>query len=815
MKEGSSLEHIHGTYNSSLVVFSYIIAVAASYTALNVAGQVGLTKGKAKWLWLSFGAITMGLGIWSMHFVGMLAFSLPFEVIYDTVIVAVSAISAIAGSFVALYFIQSSRRKLSVRALLVGGLLLALGIVVMHYVGMLAMRVGISYNPLLFLLSIVIAIIASLAAVWLAVYFQKEKESGINWKRLCSGLIMGAAISGMHYVGMYAASFYEEAKPVWFIGFVLDQNWLATVISLVVLLTLGLSLLGIFISQRLASKDSEIENYEKWYKSLYDNNQDGIISLDLNRRATGFNGMALHILGLKSQDILHKPVDSLLELVVEEDRTRMKKLIDNGYAGETVSAHIRIAVHKAERIDSSTMVIPVIIEGGVVGAYVIFKDITEDMRNQKKINHLAYHDELTDLPNRRLLNQSIEECMAASEAQGSSFAVMMLDIDRFKMVNDTLGHTYGDLFIKEVSRRISAIVEREDVMLARIGGDEFAMVLRSYKGPKTSGELAERILSGIRQPYRLKDNDIYISASIGIAVFPEHGSNVLELIKHADTAMYNVKDKGKNSYAFYSEELDEKLLEKLELEAEMRKGLERHEFVLHYQPQFHSDESRIVGVEALVRWNHPTKGLLFPGSFIAVAEESGLIRELGAWVLREACRQMKEWQLMGGPRIPVSVNLSSQQFHEHRFADFVKTVLDEAGLEPQYLEIEITESMMMDASLSSSVLNKLSEYGIRISLDDFGTGYSSLSYLKLFPIQKLKIDRSFIRDITSNENDKAIVATIIAMAKHLKMDVIAEGIETKEQFDVLLEQGCSEIQGYYFSKPLPVSDLEKMIFAKV
>lgn len=388
---------------------------------------------------------------------------------------------------------------------------------------------------------------------------------------------------------------------------------------------------------------------------------------------------------------------------------------------------------------------------------------------------------------------------------------MVLDIDRFKMINDSLGHTYGDQFLKEVSGRIQACTAGHDVLVARMGGDEFTLLCRGYERESDVTELTGRIVSAIQVPYRLKENDFFVS--IGIAIFPRHGTDADQLMKNADTAMYEVKKKGKNGFEYFSNKLDKQLAEKIELEGDLRKALERGELILNYQPQIRTSDNSMVGVEALERWEHPDRGTLSPGLFIPIAEETGLIYELGTWVLREACRQMRQWHDEGGPLIPVSVNLSSQQFHQRQLAEYVMDVLKETGLPPEYLELEITESMMMDAAVSTEILNKLNEHGIRISLDDFGTGYSSLSYLKLFPIHKLKIDRSFIRDITENPNDKAIVATIIAMAQHLNMDVIAEGIETKDQLDILTDRDCGKIQGYYFSKPLLAADVERAFFA--
>ncbi|WP_169086404.1 EAL domain-containing protein [Paenibacillus sp. PL91] len=804
------MEHIHGSYDSILVFFSYIIAVMASYTALDLAGRVSTSKGKTRLGWLLFGAAAMGMGIWSMHFVGMLAFNLPITIKYDLIIVLLSVVAAIVASFIALYVV--GRSKLTGVQLLSGALLLATGISIMHYVGMSAMLIHITYTPIIFILSVLIAFGASVAALWLAFYFRKGGQRGELWKKLGSGAIMGAAIVGMHYTGMVAANFHNSSKSALFYGVILDQKWLAYFIAGGTLFTLGLSLFGIYISKRLASKDLEIEQNEKWYKSLYENSQDGIVSVDLQHRVISFNSVALQLTGYSGKKVINQPISALSTIIVSEDQEKVKQMFQSTFQGERSNLETAIIRPDGIRLDLNVSYVPVIVEGNVVGSYIIFKDITEELRAKQKISHLAFHDELTGLPNRRMFNQAIAQAIEDSSISKSSFAVMVLDIDRFKMINDSLGHTVGDQFLKEVSKRIEKSAEEYNVILARMGGDEFTLLCREYESHETVKALAKQIISSIQAPYRLKDSDFYVSASIGISLFPGHGHDAIQLLKNADTAMYEVKKRGKNGYQFFTNELDHILQEKIELEGDLRKAVERGELLLHYQPQIRTEDHAMIGIEALVRWEHPSKGMLSPGIFIPIAEETGLIYEIGTWVLREACQQMRKWHAEGGPLIPISVNLSSQQFHQPKLAEYIMAILEETGLESQYLELEITESMMMDASVSSSILNQLNDFGIKISLDDFGTGYSSLSYLKMFPIHKVKIDRSFIRDITENNDDKAIVSTIIAMAQHLNMEVIAEGIETKDQLDILMDNECRKIQGYYFSKPLSANDVEQAFF---
>ncbi|MCW3794411.1 EAL domain-containing protein [Paenibacillus sp. LS1] len=808
-----SIQHGMGSHDNVLVLISYLIAVVASYNVLDLTSRINKASGKSRWLWLFFGAIIMGMGIWSMHFVGMMAMSLPFPVSYDLVIVLISVAVAIVASFVALLVV--SRQRLPLLQLLGGACLFALGIVLMHYIGMYAMQVEIRYDPMYVMLSIMIACAASITALWLSLYFLKSDTRHDVWKKVGSALIMGGAIAGMHYTGMMAAHIESDMPPnrvISSLNTILDQKRLAYFISMGTLFTLGLSIVGLYISRLFSKQESEKQENEKWYKSLYEHNQDGIISIDLHMRIVGINPAAARIGGIKEKQLKDQSVSTLLTMVVEEDRERIRHMFVRATDGEEMKYETVIYSAKQERVELGVVLAPVIVDEQVVGNYIIMKDITDEKRVKVRNYHLAFHDELTGLPNRRMFNQRLSETIESHRYEQKQFAVMVLDLDRFKVINDSLGHIYGDLFLQEMSRRIKDELNGEDVTLARMGGDEFAILVHQYTSLGDITRVAERIIQAIAKPCYLKESEFYVTGSIGIAVFPDHGQDAVELLQHADTAMYEVKKNGKNGYQFFSAELHHELRERMVLENDLRKALDRGEFVLHYQPQIQTSEVSMIGVEALVRWNHPTRGLLYPGTFISVAEETGMIIELGNRVLREACIQMRNWHEAGGPLIPVSVNLSSQQFHQSNLVEQVHQILLETGLSPQYLELEITESMMMDARASIEILNQLTKLGIRISLDDFGTGYSSFSYLKMFPIHKVKIDRSFIQDIAVNHSDRAIVSTMITMAKQLNMDVIAEGIETKGQLDILTEQDCNEVQGYYYSKPLPADEVEQIFF---
>lgn len=396
----------------------------------------------------------------------------------------------------------------------------------------------------------------------------------------------------------------------------------------------------------------------------------------------------------------------------------------------------------------------------------------------------------------------------------SRFAVLYIDLDRFKMVNDTFGHQNGDMLLCEAADRLKNGL-RTGSFLSRMGGDEFTIIVPLGSEPEAAVLTAKTILCNFERSFMIQGQEFHISASVGIAYYPDDGQDAETLMIHADTALYKAKEAGRNTYVLYAPSMDQSSHERLALENALRKAVEREEWVLHYQPQIDMNTGQIVGVEALIRWKHPVYKLIPPSEFIPLAEETGLIVPIGEWVLKEACLQNKRWQDSGFPKIRIAVNLSTAQFMKKNLYKTVEKVLEETGLEPQYLELEITETMTMDVEKASAILDELSGLGIQISIDDFGTGYSSLNYLKQFSIHRLKIDKSFIRDIISDESNARIVGAIIAMAHHLGLHVIAEGVETREQMSFLKEQKCDEIQGYYYSPPLPAEELKTKYFKSV
>ena len=435
----------------------------------------------------------------------------------------------------------------------------------------------------------------------------------------------------------------------------------------------------------------------------------------------------------------------------------------------------------------------------------VLRDITARKHAEARIHYLAHHDMLTGLPNRAYLTERLNTILALARRHGTLVAIMFIDLDNFKAVNDSLGHHVGDALLKEVAARIKAVLREAD-MVSRLGGDEFLVILADFTAPEDAANVADKLLQTISAPITLEGRQLCANASIGISVFPRDGDNADDLIRRADAAMYSVKDHGRGHSRFYTPGLVDEGAETLARESRLRQAVQRGEFVLFYQPQLSVGDLRLVGIEALVRWRHPERGLTDPSEFIEFAETRGLIDEIGLYVLREACRQNQAWQTAGFAALPISVNVSAVQFRRGDLVAGVKRVLDETGLEGRYLELELTESLLMDKEVVGPALAGLRALGVKITIDDFGTGYSSLSYLKRYPIDKLKIDRSFIDDLGTDADERAIAIAIINLAKTLKLTALAEGVERQEQLDFLRAHGCDQFQGYLAGNPVPAEE---------
>ena len=500
----------------------------------------------------------------------------------------------------------------------------------------------------------------------------------------------------------------------------------------------------------------------------------------------------------------------------------LKALSQAVISGETQSAHYSLLEPAGERHYEARLA-----PAGPNEILALVRDITAQKQSEEKIRHLAYFDSLTGLPNRQAFLERLDHELQRTRHEGGKLAVIFLDLDGFKRINDTLGHNAGDYLLQSVAERLKDELREGDIVsrpadpvnppdFARLGGDEFTVIVPNIHDLRVIAHVADRIRNLVTRPFVVHGQEIVVTPSLGIALFPDDGADAAALLKHADTAMYHAKDAGRNNWQMYSASLTTRARARLEIENDLRRALEREEFCLHYQPQIRTVDRRIASAEALVRWNHPQRGLVAPMEFIPVAEECGLIVQIGEWVLRQACMQSRAWRDAGLGAIRIAVNFSGRQLRDPDFLGTVFRAIEDAGIDGGLLELELTESILMDsADANVARMRSLREAGIHFSIDDFGTGYSSMSYLKRFPIGMLKVDQSFVRGLPASTDDAAITTAIIAMAHSLRLDVIAEGVETREQADFLVRAGCEKLQGYLFGRPLPAQGMEPLLHAQI
>ncbi|MBO8155488.1 MAG: EAL domain-containing protein [Bacillaceae bacterium] len=505
------------------------------------------------------------------------------------------------------------------------------------------------------------------------------------------------------------------------------------------------------------------------------------------------------MLGYTREELLDQTVFQLVDPKYQEDlRENMNRTGESSYQ------------LKGRKKDGSPIYVEILSqpyqENDEILRMALIRDITELVEHEKQMEFIAYYDELTDLPNRNYFKKVLSEAISDSSSSNNKIAVHFMDVDYFKQINDTLGYQFGDELLKACAERLKFLLD-EKTFIARMGDDEFLLMQRNIQSKNEAEEFATKVIQAFEEPIYVADYELYITVSIGISIYPENGKTPNDLMKHADSAMNVIKHNQRNHYQLFESSISENFKEMLKMETELRKAIREKQFEIHYQPQLDIQTEKLIGFEALLRWNHPEKGNVPPGVFIPLAEKTGLIIELGDWVLRETCRQNKKWQEQGFPPVKVSVNLSAKQFLQKNLVQRISEILEDTGLAPEYLELEITESMAVsNEEFIMDTLKGLRNLGVHVSIDDFGTGYSSLKYLSQFPVSKLKIDRLFISE--NKKQNQAIVKSIIHMSHSLDMKVIAEGVETKEQLDFLKNQMCDEIQGYYFSKPVHPNDAD-------
>ena len=591
---------------------------------------------------------------------------------------------------------------------------------------------------------------------------------------------------------------------------------------LLLVVVTGILSVNILIKQLRRMVDKATSNLKKEHELLRTtllSITDGVVAVNAKGRITFMNHVAEQLTGFLEKESLDKPLNEILNIIDTDSGIRYEvpttEVLQKGYPVNFNNLNVLISEGGSHHLilGSASPIKNDLDE--VIGALVAFQDISEKKQAEETIKYHEYYDSLTDLPNRKLFHEYLNNALDSANRNNNKLSVLMIDLDYFKNINDNLGHHIGDKLLQQVAKRLIKVLDNNEV-LARMGGDEFTILIPQIDGSEQSCALAHKATEELACVYNIDEHELYITASIGIAVYPDDGSESAVIMKHADTALYSAKENGRNTYRSYAVLDDEKIINRFSLTKDLRTAILRNEMILYYQPKIDSVTGMVVGIEALIRWDHPERGIINPGVFIPLAEETGLIRQLDTWVLRTACSQFNNLKEIYGGSLRLSVNLSAYQFRNHNLVDTVTQVLKETSFDPSALELEITETTAMEnIDFTIKTLNKLNEMGISISMDDFGTGYSSLSYLRYFPIHILKIDRSFIQDMTNDPNTKVIVKSIIDVAHSLKLKVTAEGVETVEQLSMLKQMSCDEIQGFLISKPLPLLELQKNILPRM
>ncbi|MCP3372406.1 EAL domain-containing protein [Bradyrhizobium cajani] len=807
-----------------LVVLAGLVCFVASIVAVSIFHRAIAARARTRLIWIAIAGAAIGYGIWATHFVAMLAYEPGVTTGYGIVLTALSLATAMlltSGGF-GLAVGNSGRWRAAAGGVVIGG-----GIASMHYLGMWALEVPgrVAWSLDLVFVSIILGVCLGYAALAVAIRYQN------NWGTLTAAVLLTLAIVSHHFTAMGAVQIVPDPTRVTD-TLSLSPTFLALAIAGVALSVLGMSLIGVLADRRLATRTGkfeeiisqlsiarqqlegsqrELQEQKLRLDTAIDHMVEGLCMFDAEKRLVVCNERYARLYRLPPEllrtgtlhtDIIrHRIVNGILKGDASEGAAEqfISKLAALPF--DAVSSRIdEFADGRLICVTRQPMA-----GGGWVATHL---DVTEQRRSEAKITHMAQHDALTDLPNRVLLRERMEHAIAVTRNGGVDLAVLLLDLDRFKEVNDTLGHPAGDSLLRAVAARLRECTT-ETALIARLGGDEFAVIDYVTNPAVEAAALAENITKALCKPFDLGDHQVSVGTSIGIAIAPRDGSDSDVIMKSADLALYSAKGGGRGAFRFFEPELDELMHARRNLERDMRDALAGRQFELHYQPFVSTATGKTSGFEALLRWHHPQRGLVMPSEFIPLAEETGLIVPLGEWVLRTACEEAAKWPA----HVRIAINLSPAQFRSKELVPVITDALASSGVAPHRLELEVTETVIMhDSEAAFAVLAQLRELGVRVALDDFGTGYSSLSFLQRFPFDKIKIDRSFVNELSSASAEaRHLARAVVRFAVSLGKTTTAEGVETKEQLDILREEGCVETQGYYFSRPMPASDIGRML----
>jgi len=781
-------EHDH-----RLVALAGLVCLLASGVAISLFQRAQATRGRTRWVWLSLDAAAGGCGIWATHFIAMLAYQPDVAAGYNLFLTILSLILAAVISGAGL---GTALRYGSQPAAALGGAVVGIGIAAMHYTGMLALELPgqITWSP-----DFVVASLA-LGGVFGALALLVASGRHNLWHSLAASILLAVAILSLHFTAMAGMVFLPDpTRDVDAIS--LSPASLSLVVAGAAGIILGLCLVAALTDRRSQDK---LHQQKVLLDAALENMSQGLCMFDAEGCAILFNERYTKMMGAlatlsKGQCLLDlfKQLKAMGDFPGDPEEVFASVMADIR-SGKPSNKTVHTAAGRLVRVMEQPM------EGG--GWVATFEDITEWQKAQAQISHMARHDALTNLPNRTLFREQLEEALWRTK-RNDHIAVLCLDLDHFKGINDSLGHPIGDDLLREVAGRLTACV-REGDTVCRLGGDEFAIVQIGSDRQTSPTNLASRLIEAVSAPYDIQGHQITIGVSAGVAVAPDDGSDPDQLLKNADLALYRAKEDGGGIFHFFEIGMDARAQARRLLEIDLRGALLRSEFLIYYQPIHDLKADRIVGFEALVRWNHPLRGMIAPLNFIPLAEETGLIVPLGDWVLRTACSDAAGWS----QDVCVAVNLSPAQFKSRNLVPSVVSALEDSGLSAGRLELEITESVLLhDSDATLATLHKLRSLGVRISMDDFGTGYSSLSYLRSFPFDKIKIDRSFVSELATRDDSMAIVRAVTGLGKSLGISTTAEGVETSEQLALLRLEGCTEVQGYLFSPPRPAEDVENML----